>query len=343
MKNWKWLPWIVAFALIAVLRSAGGLEFWHRYLASLYAGEPVWPGAVQPQSRIAGEAAGMPRSEPADQGIEPEAVAEAIREAGRQGVRALIVHRRAHLVGEHFGEGITAESMLSGGELSTALLALAMGDQQGRAEDPGFWRAMDAVLSPAREGWRNPWSAAARAQFGPPATLPEGMVPGTDVAQFISMQLWRRLGAGDAWLWGAGQQVRLDCCVQARVGDWIRLGDLMLQQGNWEGERITPPSWVRRLLAAPAAGAPMRYRWTHAPETWTGDEPPAARETLWIDLGTEARLWLVPQRGLAVLVWSGYGKAQARDTTLPNILIRGIVDMPVSTEEKRLSDMVPGH
>ena len=42
-----------------------------------------------------------------------------------------------------------------------------------------------------------------------------------------------RCGAGDAWLWGRDDQaLRVDCCMVARLDDWMRLGDLLLGAGH---------------------------------------------------------------------------------------------------------------
>ena len=83
--------------------------------------------------------------------------------------------------------------------------------------------------------------------------------------------------------------------------------------------------------------------WVRTPVAWSGDEPPAARETYWFDLGSNARMWLLPRRGISILLWSG-GKDLARDTAIPNIVIRGILDQSIAPgSSSNLNDIVPGH
>ncbi len=175
------------------------------------------------------------------------------------------------------------------------------------------------------EYWRNPWSAAARRRFSlapPPAVLLQDL--DGSIANTISSRVWLPLGAADAALWGKDDSlVRPTVAWWRGLEDWMRVGDLFLQQGNYQGQRIVSPDWIRQLLAADASG--QRHPvWLAGQRPWTGDEPPATREIYWFDMGSGIRLWLVPRRGLAILHWAGAG--DARDTLIPNIILRGLLD-----------------
>jgi hypothetical protein len=134
----------------------------------------------------------------------------------------------------------------------------------------------------------------------------------------------------------------------ARLGDWMRLSDLLLGQGTREGERIVSPQWVRILMSSAEPGAAPRLKWLAAPAAFGGDELPAARDTVAIDLSPQLRLWLVPSRQLAVLHWAA-DAATARDTAIPNLLIRGIVDAhPAAIHDGQsggvaIGELVPQH
>jgi hypothetical protein len=162
------------------------------------------------------------------------------------------------------------------------------------------------------------------------------------VANTIAGRVWLPLQAADAWLWGVDDaRLRLDCCVVARLDDWMRVGDLLLQQGSYQGERIVSPDWIRQLLVADAQGR-RHPVWLGEQQPWTGDEPPAGREVFWFDLGSDLRLWLAPRRGLAVLHWAGSGNS--RDTLIPNIVLRGLLDQAPAVEgANALNELVPGH
>jgi hypothetical protein len=244
---------------------------------------------------------------------------------------------------EYFAQGRSGASEVAGGELSAALFSLAAGALvDTRRVTPEA--AVAAIRDATRPGehWRNPWSAAAARRFklaAPPTLLLQDL--DGDLATTIAARVWQPLGAGNASLWGTGDSLlRLDCCAVARLEDWMRLGDLLLMQGNYHGERIVSPDWVRHLLAADAEG--QRHPvWLDQQKPWVGDEPPAAREVFWFDLGDDLRLWLVPRRGLAVLHWAHQGNA--RDTLLPNIILRGLLDQAPAPGGAELNDMVPGH
>ncbi len=341
--------WLIALTLavilLAVLRSAGDYGYWHRYLAALVRGTTE-PAAAQVQPRTVvkgGDGGAVPTVTPEGEGLYAQAVADALDAARKLGVSALVVHRHGHRVAAYFASGTNGSTLLTGGQLSPALLMLATGvlvDSRHVNIEPAL--AAVKAAAPAA-GWRNPWSAAARSQFlmsTPPDFLMQDLEG--SLANTLSLRVWQPLGAGDAFLWGADPHVRLDCCVAARLDDWMRVGDLLLRQGEYEGSRIVSVDWMRRVLPADANGTSHPI-WIATPGSLTGDEPPAAHETFWFDLGPRVRLWLLPRRGLSILVWAA-GAAAAHDPVIPNLLIRGLVEQSVAPgATSNISDIVPGH
>jgi hypothetical protein len=331
--------------LLAVLRSAGDLAYWHRYRVALHgSGAQVVAQSVSPRLQLPGAGGDLPKATAEAESIAAEALTLASEAAVKQGDRALLVHRHGHRVHAYFADGVAGNALIDGGELAPALLALATGALvDGRRME--FSAAVDEIRTVMRAndavGWRNPWSTAARARFSlapPPAFLQQD-VEGS-LTNTISLRVWQPLGAGDAWLWGRDDSaLRLDCCVVARLDDWMRVGDLFLQQGTWQGARIVSPDWMRHLLAADAEG--VRHPiWLREQQPWTGDEPPATRDAYWFDLGSDVRLWIFPRRGLTVLRWG----REPGDTTIPNIILRGLTDQaPGISGGDSLNDMVPGH
>lgn len=154
----------------------------------------------------------------------------------------------------------------------------------------------------------------------------EGQADAARAAALVSERLWLPLRAEDAWLVDRDGSLPCRRCIEARLDDWMRVADLVVGTGTWLGERIVSADAVRAILA--------RHR-----ASWQGDEPFLARDGTAFDLGEGVRLWLAPRRALTMLVWAD-GPA-ARDTLLPNILLRGLNDVsPVIGE---VSDLVPGH
>jgi hypothetical protein len=289
----------------------------------------------------------IPVATPESESIDAQAVSEAMDAARKQGARALVVHRHGHRVAAWFGEDVNGSTALAGGQLSPALLVLATGAlaDSRQVEYEQAVMAIEALVAQPADGWRNPWSADARNRFtlAPPPAFLMNDIEGS-LANTLSLRIWQPMEAGDAWLWGVDdKQLRLDCCVAARLDDWMRVGDLLLRGGENKGSRIVSADWMRHVLAVDEHGSTHPV-WVRTPGAVGGDEPPAARETYWFDLGSNARLWLLPRRGLSILLWSDSGKALAQDTAIPNIVIRGILDPATAPgASSNLNDIVPGH
>src|SRR4029077_9727849 len=78
---------------------------------------------------------------------------------------------------------------------------------------------------------------------------------GQRYAAYLSQVLWRRLGAADAWAWldRPGGTAHADCCMLASQGDWIRVGQLLVHDGNYRGSEVIRPGWGS-LMRTPARG-----------------------------------------------------------------------------------------
>jgi len=168
-------------------------------------------------------------------------------------------------------------------------------------------------------------------------------------ASYLSQALWRRIGAADAWLQldHPNGTAYADCCMLAHQGDWIRIGQLLLRDGNYRGDEIMRPGWIT-LMRTPAQsdphyGAFVRVRWTAVP----GQEALAARDVFAVEGAGGNRLWLVPSLQIAILCT---GPAAGRDAAwddarLPNLVIRAARDAlpPAALPGGDVSALVPGH
>jgi CubicO group peptidase (beta-lactamase class C family) len=167
-------------------------------------------------------------------------------------------------------------------------------------------------------------------------------------AQYVSRVLWRRIGAADAQLWldRPGGTAHADCCLRTHQGDWIRVAQLLLRDGNYGGAEIIRPGWVRLMRqpgkADPDYGAYLRVG------TGTGGAEPYALPDVFLVAGPGAhRLWLVPQLELAILCTAETRGRDAHwdDGRIPNLIIRGARDYLPSAARPGadLSKIVPGH
>jgi len=167
-------------------------------------------------------------------------------------------------------------------------------------------------------------------------------------ASYLSQALWRRVGAADAWLWldRPGGSAHADCCMLARQGDWIRIGQLLVRDGNYLGDEVIRPGWVSLMRqpakADPAYGAYLRL----ATSTPAGQEPYAARDLYVVQGAGGNRLWLVPSLQLAILCTGApSGRDPAwDDSRVPNLIVRAARDFrPPGAQAADIPSLVPGH
>jgi CubicO group peptidase (beta-lactamase class C family) len=243
-------------------------------------------------------------------------------------------------------------------------------DRRGAITISNLMQLSSGLEPPAASG--APWGAAARALFGTdivaaalarPLTGVPGEIrapqpadpqllslaleraTGERYASYLSQALWRRIGASDAWLYldrPAGA-AHADCCMLARQGDWIRVAELLLGDGNYRGYEIIRPGWVQAMRMPARAnhdyGAYLRLSAAAA------SEPYVAPDTYAVDNDGGNRLWLIPSLHIAVLCTADRPRgADFDDARIPNLIVGGTRDfVPPSARPGELSKIVPGH
>jgi CubicO group peptidase (beta-lactamase class C family) len=190
--------------------------------------------------------------------------------------------------------------------------------------DAGGWplphsRAARLALSTNVESLALEWPAAPGAQGIPPGVSPArgdlhtrevGIQPqllalvlarraGHPYQDLIAKELWMPLGGGtfSMSLDRANGQVRAHTGLRARLGDWMRVGELLANGGVFEGNQLMPPGWVKLMLAA----SPNNPRGFFA----RTDGEFAARDVAWLEADGKQRLWIVPSLRLSILRLGG--------------------------------------
>ncbi|WP_284309480.1 serine hydrolase domain-containing protein [Hydrogenophaga electricum] len=76
--------------------------------------------------------------------------------------------------------------------------------------------------------------------------------PGQSLSRYLSQRLWQPLGLADA-SWSLdrpreqGGMEMAYCCVHSRARDMARIGQLLLQDGQWNGQALLPAAFVQRI------------------------------------------------------------------------------------------------
>ena len=245
-----------------------------------------------------GDGGRLPRADASQEGFDERALQATVATVKDQ-LAALLVVRHGHLVLEQYGHGADADTLFDGGELARAVVLLATGiavDRYGMA-----------IPDTTRLDGRRLASAVASAS-------------GQPYPQFLSRHLWRPLDAAPARWLNPG--------MRARAGDWMRVAELLLHDGRFEGTQVVPPGWIARL---------------GAPRGPLGAEPFRAGEVLVLH-GGATMLWLAPARELSILYVDGSPTSgfAGDETRLPRMILRSLREQQ-SSSGTRLDELVPGH
>ena len=68
-------------------------------------------------------------------------------------------------------------------------------------------------------------------------------------AQLLRDWLWEPMGAGEAWvqLDGPGGSAQSFCCLVSNPRNWLKVGELLRNDGVVNGQRLLPEGWVERM------------------------------------------------------------------------------------------------
>jgi CubicO group peptidase (beta-lactamase class C family) len=93
---------------------------------------------------------------------------------------------------------------------------------------------------------------------------------GKSVSEYLSEKLWQPLGMEYNANWmldHEGGEEKAYCCLSASARDFARLGQFVLQQGNWEGKQLLSRDFFQAALAhsSPNYGYGFRMDGEHKP------------------------------------------------------------------------------
>jgi CubicO group peptidase (beta-lactamase class C family) len=164
--------------------------------------------------------------------------------------------------------------------------------------------------------------------------------------EYLSEAIWARIGAGDAsvWLDSPGGSAHADTGFFARQGDWLRVAELLLQNGKYQGDEVIVPRWVPELLQ------PSKSNSSYGSYMRLGSHPapgasPYASSDVYIVEGAGNRMWLVPSLQIAILRTGTEPATDWDDSRIPNLIIRGARDfVPAAARPGAdIRQLVPNH
>lgn len=273
-----------------------------------------------------GDAGGLARAAPAEEHFDAAALERVTGDPAAAALQALVVMRHEHIVFERYGHGTDAHSVLDLGQFARVLLALATG------------AAVSDDLFPL----------SARSEFDA-TKLRDAIASGARQAypDYLSIKIWRRINAAPAWidLNAAGAAAPADCCFHAQLTDWMRVAELLSENGRFEGKQLLPPEWMDRLRRPVSVDRTQGFGVELATAAH-GAEPFETSDVYFLRGPAHWRMWVVPSLQLA-LIFGADDRSAATDswdeTRLPNLVMRTLSDRPASKEASKLQQLVPGH
>jgi len=340
--------------------------------ASAYAPRVVLQGSNQPPA---------PRVSPAEEQLDVAALQSAAEYAEKQQSRALIVTRHGYIVFEKYWQGSNLDTVVESAGLGRVVAALATGvaisDRKiGWPEEPIGYLVPALSKDPRGEitvgnllhmssGLASPYSTGIIRQY---LSLPSAARPGErwldqavdpdllgyviqsatgqPYAEYVSQAIWARVGAGDASLLldGPGGNAHVDTGFFARQGDWLRVAELLLQNGNYQGDEVIVPRWVPQLLQ-PVKGNPNYGSYVRLGAHAAPGMSPFATNDVFVVEGGGNRMWLVPSLQIAILRTGNQPSSDWDDGRIPNLIIRGAHDFipPAARPGADIRQLVPNH
>lgn len=164
-------------------------------------------------------------------------------------------------------------------------------------------------------------------------------------ADFLGSELLRPIGAtgGEIWINRSGGLAHSGCCIMMPAQSWVRLGFLVLQDGDWEGEQLISREFVRDMKTANprnphfgtglyVAGPYVERRGYLNPSIELGkvlhSQPYLDGDLTLFDGNGNQVMYLIPSANMIVL---RMGERPAEDmewdnSVLPNLFIKAAVD-----------------
>jgi CubicO group peptidase (beta-lactamase class C family) len=274
----------------------------------------------------------QPRVSPGEAGMDPAALALAVDYAGERNSSALVVGRGGHIVFEKYWGDTTFDTPVDPG-FAPVLAALVT----GTVMNDRLIVNLDQPVSNYLGGAADPQQAAASMRELLAGSLPgHSLQDSTDLValvlerlgrqpyqSLVVERLWKPMGGGALEFRVRDnprrpQGVSAACCVRARIGDWMRIGELLANDGVFEGNQYAPPRFVSLMLRPAYRESPRGF---HVRVDGTF----AARDVAWLDGTDQQRMWIVPSLKLVILRLGGESPASKEwdEAWIPDSVIRG--------------------
>jgi CubicO group peptidase (beta-lactamase class C family) len=275
----------------------------------------------------------QPKVSPTEAGIDPVAIDEAVQYAAQRNTRALVIGHGGHIVFEKYWDDTTLDTAVDLPGFAPVLAAITV----GTAMNDRLIMSLDTPSSNyIPEDVNTPLGATtlrelmvldnprvnAEAAANRLALVLERVIE-QPYQTIVAERLWRPMEAGDLVFEGRGGALRTKsagagCCIRARIGDWMRVAELLANDGVFEGNQLTPPRFAHMMLQPAHKGSPRGF-FTRV------DGAFATHDVARLEAAGKQRLWIVPSLRLAILRVGDEPPADRGwdEAMIPDSIIRG--------------------
>jgi CubicO group peptidase (beta-lactamase class C family) len=273
-----------------------------------------------------------PRIPLGEAGIDPAAVELAVAYAEPRNTRALVIGRNGHIVFEKYWGDTNFDTPLRLSGFTPVLIALsagsAMNDRLIPSLDQPFSNYVPtfAESSSGKKTLREMLAHGDMADdMGWSANLAAEAIERVTKQSYetvVAERLWKPMEAGTFTMERRSAEgpgaVRASCCMTARLGDWMRVGELLARDGVYEGNELAPRSFVRQMMTPTEKDSKYGF-YVRVNGGF------AAHDVVWLESGGMQRMWIVPSLQLVIL---RVGDEPPRDkgwdeVMIPDSIIRG--------------------
>ena len=162
---------------------------------------------------------------------------------------------------------------------------------------------------------------------------------GQRISDYLSEKIWKKIGARDALFYvdKPGGMVHTDCCMWASIRDMVRIGEMLMHKGVFQGRQIMPSGWIEEMIQ------PSKANVNYGMQLWMGNdfaeyrpydarmttfanyhsEPYKADDVFYLDGLGKKRLYIIPSKSLVILR-TGTNSKEWDDAKLPNLFIEAL-------------------
>ena len=172
-------------------------------------------------------------------------------------------------------------------------------DTLNRSLDPYRYVLSLPVVEPAGSVWN--CSGGATALIG--GIL--GRATGKRFDLLAATLLFHPLGISDVtWTWLPNGDPKDWCCLWLRPRDMAKIGQLILNRGNWNGAQVVSENWID---AATAPQIKTTYGEPYGYQFWLGASSISGRQIKWIAARGQGGQWIlmIPTLDLVVVMTAG--------------------------------------